>query len=181
MDTRRFVSKALAGLAGLGLFVPAIYAEEPTTLEAPAKVTRTVDVSLTKGSLTGRVLNAEGQPIDGATVRIHRGDRELARTTADSEGRFILPEIKPGVYLLRTDSTTQSIRVWDAASAPRSAESQATLIDGETIRGQFGPKPPTSSVGAAVAPVGFTAMSAAGLGFGGVAYLKVKKLEKRTP
>ena len=56
----------------------------------------------TSGSIAGQVLDAQGQVVPGATVTItsEQGTRSFV---SDTEGRFFVPFLTPGVYAIRVE------------------------------------------------------------------------------
>lgn len=61
------------------------------------------------GIITGRVLDAAGQPVGGATVAITQSDqphRDIAAITA-ADGSFRLGGLRPGYYTLQAHSKGQ--------------------------------------------------------------------------
>ncbi len=61
------------------------------------------------GSITGRAVNAQGQPLPGATVALVPAGRAHLNathtTTTDIEGRFSLTNVAAGTYTLAIEST----------------------------------------------------------------------------
>ena len=56
----------------------------------------------TTGSIRGRIVDAQGLAMPGATVTV-TGTQGAKTTVADSEGRFSLPFLTPGVYAVRAE------------------------------------------------------------------------------
>ena len=51
----------------------------------------------TTGTLNGRVVDGQGLPVPGAAVTV-TGPQGAKRAMTDSDGRFALPFLVPGVY-----------------------------------------------------------------------------------
>ena len=62
-------------------------------------------LAITTGQLLGRVSDADGQPLPGASVAASSpsqiGGAQLATTNAD--GKFLYPRLAPGVYTVRIE------------------------------------------------------------------------------
>lgn len=122
-----------AGLAtGCLLFVGQLSAAEKS--QAP----RIADVALAGGGLlVGTVVDAGGKPQSGAEVSLKQGNREIARVTSDSAGRFGVKRVRGGVYELQSANHRELFRVWAPGTAPPRANSTAVLVAEERIvRGQ---------------------------------------------
>lgn len=79
------------------------------TLEKGQKVTGIVLKLVPLGGIAGRVLDAEGEPVEGASVECmsmayERGKRQLTdfeRVDSDELGEFRIPRLAPGKYVIR--------------------------------------------------------------------------------
>jgi hypothetical protein len=134
-------AKAAAIVAGVHLAVPQMltYAAEPAAKGAVEKkaAKAPADVVLTSaGKLTGRVITAEGTPVDGATVTLTQNGKDVGRTTSDATGNFAMASVKGGVYQVSAGPTTQVVRVWQPEAAPPTARTSATIVQGTVVRGQ---------------------------------------------
>ena len=128
--------RAAAAVAGLGLMFPCL----PAQAELPARpAVRTIgqDVLLQSGVLQGQYLNAQGAGIAGAKVTVLQRGEVVAQTQTTEQGAFRVA-VQPGMYEIAVGSETQTVRVWDAASAPKSAREGVTFTAGQQVRGQFG-------------------------------------------
>ncbi|MBM82025.1 MAG: hypothetical protein CMJ78_15750 [Planctomycetaceae bacterium] len=127
--------------------------------------TRKADVKLDeKGRLQGRLLNAQGVGLDGALVTISRGNREVARVVTDSNGTFSVPNLRGGLYMVRSVQSTQLFRVWPAKVAPPVATPTAVMVSKKpVVRGQIGVMDPMTAImlGASIAAVTLSAMNLA--------------------
>jgi hypothetical protein len=149
---RRDVSKGLAflrsatiALATVGIVFPQtqILAEQ----KLPAKpVIRTVaantilDVSLSKdGKFSGRAVTQNGNPVEGASVVMTQGNKEVAKSVTDRNGQFRMSSLTAGVYQVKSGNTEGMYRVWSEKSAPPSAKPYGLMVLGENgARGQVG-------------------------------------------
>lgn len=53
--------------------------------------------------MTGMVVDANGDPVPGATVTLQRGTQTVAELTTDAEGRFLFANVAAGLYNLRVE------------------------------------------------------------------------------
>lgn len=94
---RRNPSRFLTLLAGtiLGL----------CAFTGPFSSLRAEDLKDISGSIRGRVLDENGQALEGACVRISKpGDTEPRReTTSADQGAYWFPHVDPGLYVLEVE------------------------------------------------------------------------------
>jgi hypothetical protein len=176
MRFTQMLQRAAVGLACLGMMVPnagALAAGPGQTANAgqTAKTPAFVDVALSGGgTLTGRVINAEGLPVDGAAVSIHQGDQEIARTVSDRNGLYAVRGLRGGNYYIKGGQGLGLFRLWAENTAPPAAKPQAVVVsDAEIARGQFG--------GLDLVTVTLLGTSIAGVTLGAIAVHKLKNLE----
>ena len=136
-------SKVAAFLAAMGLIVPQVPAGEIT--RAPQAVEKPVsnhvsNVVLAEGrTLHGRVVQGDGQTLDGVKVELWRGNQVIASTLTDEDGQFSIPNTANGLYLVRSHTATEVVRAWEQDSAPPNSVSAATLTaESNVVRGQSG-------------------------------------------
>ena len=89
-------------------------------------------------TLAGRLVAADGKPLAGRMVALMQGMSTLKTVNTDSQGGFQFGAVPAGNLALRSGDYSQHMRVWTADSAPPIAQTQATLVCGPTVRGQFG-------------------------------------------
>jgi hypothetical protein len=58
----------------------------------------------TSGSITGEVIDTQGSPVPGATVKL-TSDQGTKTFVTDGQGRFFAPYLTPGVYSVRVELT----------------------------------------------------------------------------
>lgn len=129
-------------LACWGLLLPQqTVRADGTTAKSQAPQLKAADVALTtSGALQGSVFTPNGKHIDGATVAILQGETVIAHTTTDVRGTFTVAELKPGAYQVVVANHGAPVRVWDARTAPPSAQTRAIFVVGQpVIRGQSCP------------------------------------------
>ncbi len=132
-------------LASWGIAVPVATAADRAEPARPAATTSTarpaiVDVALdAQGNLSGKVLNAQGKAVDGASVIVRQGTREVARAETSAAGEFQVAGLRGGVYQIGTDKQAGTFRVWTKKAAPPSARETALVVSkpqGQVVRGQ---------------------------------------------
>ena len=64
------------------------------------------------GAITGRILDAEGEPIPGADVRAE-GPRGSYQASSDEQGRYRIGGLNPGKYRIRAAPKRQPLRRGD--------------------------------------------------------------------
>src|SRR5690606_32034958 len=70
--------------------------EKPRPRKSSATPTE-IAPELQQQSVTGRILDEQGNPLQGAAVRIKGSSQE---TSTDSDGRFTLSNVEPGTVLV---------------------------------------------------------------------------------
>lgn len=167
----------LAAIAACGTACPApILAQETPARPAaqskkPADAPKIRDVALSEeGAFAGRVINDQGKPLDGVMVKLVRNEKEVASTTADTQGRFKFASLKGGVYQVQTPQSQTTYRLWQADVAPAQAM-KTVVVNGSSpvVRGQLGFVDP-----ATLTAIG---LGIAGVALAGVAVHKLDNLE----
>ena len=90
----------------------------------PAPVT---DVRISGGVLSGTLRDSSGQPVDGAVVILGQRGVEIARTTTDRSGRYVINELQAGQYVVVSGNVGRVVRLWETAIAPPAAQPGASL------------------------------------------------------
>jgi hypothetical protein len=99
---------------------------------------RVIDVALEAGGLLqGQVVDTENVATAACEVVLLRNGQEVARTTADREGRFSVSGLRGGVYQVMAGGGGGVYRLWAPRTAPPSASSSALVVAGEVVRGQM--------------------------------------------
>jgi hypothetical protein len=104
----------------------------------PAAAVPTItDVALSRGSLNGQVVTAEGAPVGGSIVAAVQNGQVVSSTHADDSGWFTLTELRGGTYQLQTENGATVVRAWTELAAPPAAQPHALVVaDGQVMRGQ---------------------------------------------
>ena len=121
---------------GMALPVPVVGAKEPTQ---PRSSQTTYDIRLTPSrQLLGTVVNAQGQPLAEAEVRLTADRNSLQRRLiTDDKGRFAFDEVAAGAYRLTTSEGICHCRVWTDEAAPPLAAAKILIVNDKLVqRGQ---------------------------------------------
>ena len=110
-------------------------ATSSTATPAVTKPAHGTDVALVDGKLTGKLLTANGQPIDGAVVSVLKDGKEVGKAVTTSDGSYTISDLKTGAHVIQTANGQQQVRLWAKEVAPASAKSQLTISQ-TAIRGQ---------------------------------------------
>lgn len=139
----------LASLAVLGLSLPPGLAIGETPFVSDGEIATPQagdenqpldrDVALAAdGMLTGQVVDASGRPRSGVIVELRQAGGELVETVSDRQGRFVVSNLRGGVYEMRTQETQTACRLWAPGTAPPAATAGVLIVEGtQTARGQF--------------------------------------------
>jgi hypothetical protein len=108
------------------------------TVQAAGPVIR--DVALQPGGiLKGQVLNEQAVAQGQTKIAIAHMGKPFTVTQTDKDGRFVLTDLKPGVYELHLAQGGGAYRVWAPRTAPPAAEEGVLLIqDSRVVRGANG-------------------------------------------
>jgi len=128
---------AAVGLACLGMVLPQTsMAAGPQTAQVAARV-QIADVLLTNGTLTGKVVDAQGQILGGSVIKVSLGNKEVASAVAAKNGEFEVKNLTTGVYQVSTGQTQAAVRLWEGQAAPPSAKKNVLLVNGPVTRAQL--------------------------------------------
>lgn len=117
-----------------------LVSQSTLTAFAGEPVSQYKDVELhEKGILTSRVVDMQGLPVAGETVRVHYQGKEIATAVSDEDGYVVVAGLRPGAHTLSTTVSAMNCRFWSKDTAPPSAVSvPAVVSDSDIVRGQFG-------------------------------------------
>lgn len=127
-------ARIVACAAGASMIVPAI------PVSAAPQVTRQVnrgaDIVLVKGELNGKLLSANGKPVDGAVVSVAKNGKTIAKTATKTDGSYTVPGLSTGAHTIRMADGEFPVRLWSEQAAP--ANAQSSLVVAKTaVRGQY--------------------------------------------
>ena len=125
-------------LACCGLLLPQaeLLAAGPTANNVRAKtaLSESLDVAMNlQGTIIGRVVDSQGNALDGAAVTLIQGRKKVATTVADKHGEFVVRNLPSGVYHVFAGNGHQVIRCWAANTAPPSAKQRFVLVSGAPV------------------------------------------------
>jgi hypothetical protein len=141
LRTMAFTSALLAGvIAASDLAAQDAQALTSTRGDEVSQTTPVVDVALQEdGIVRGRVVEADGEPLDGSRVVLRQSGRVVAEVITDANGEFTAQGLSSGVYEIETPTASGIYRFWRKGDAPPSASSTALIVSQEpTLRYQFG-------------------------------------------
>lgn len=160
--------RIIKGLAiAVACFGFALAASDVLAETRPAAKSRVVpsidDVALASGgTLTGRLVDGSGTPIEGARVVLHQGKQLVSESITDKSGSYVFKDLRGGVYQLTSADSQKTFRAWKNNAAPPGAREQALLVAGHNnLRGQLGAMVPAHVLlagGTSAATVGAMAL-----------------------
>src|SRR5215471_326549 len=78
------------------------------------------------GEIHGRVLNAQGAPVAGATVTVNDGhDPPAARVVTAADGSYAVPNLEPGTYVVTVSEDGQQMLRREVAVGNEAAPARA--------------------------------------------------------
>ena len=131
-------SKAFVLCVITGLVLSPLNATAQTVVKNADQATANRDVVLTPvGDLHGTITNGSGQPQAKVPVEIRHQGRIVSQASTDAGGHFIAHNLNVGSYDLQTPSGNETIRLWNASTAPPHATTSLTINDDQIVRGQY--------------------------------------------
>lgn len=140
MHCQRFYQRGVVLATALSLLLsPSLSAQRPglPVQGTPSAVTVHDVVRDPQGRVVGQIVSPQGHPVVGAEVQAWQAGKVVAQATSDQEGRFVLAELRGGVYQIITASGGSVYRVWPSSAAPPVARPQLLLVQGAVVRGQL--------------------------------------------
>lgn len=127
-------ARIIACAAGVSMIVPAM----PVTAAPQVKqqVRQGTDVVLSGGKLQGKLLSANGKPIEGAVVAVAKNGKVMAKTVTRADGSYSLSGLAGGTHDVLVADGQFPVRLWSKETAPASAKAQLTVSQ-TAVRGQF--------------------------------------------
>ena len=118
------------------------------------------------GSLSGRVVDADGEPLPSAQLTLDRNSRRLGRGTVEEDGSFLIEELAAGDYQLRAGaagfraaSLTTTLEAGQTQELPEIVLEPASELRGLVRDGTSGEPVAGASVAVLDPPGGTTATS----------------------
>jgi hypothetical protein len=144
MKVLRYLRSTAVVLASMSWLVPWNCIQAAPQIAAPQTATplvkaSVIDVALDAGGrMRGQVVDAQGKPLVKETVVAQSvASRQVAQTTTDDHGRFVLEGLGGGVHRVATTNSTIVCRCWAGGAAPPAASNQLLMVSDESIhRGQ---------------------------------------------
>jgi len=97
-----------------------------------------LDVTLHDGGvLLGAFVDSKGTAVKGSKVSIRQGGEEILNADTDTNGRFMMRDVRGGVYEIATVRGNGMFRLWAPGTAPPNARHMALLVANDgVVRGQ---------------------------------------------
>ncbi len=128
-------ARIVACAAGVAMIMPAMpVSAAPQT--ASKEVRQGTDLVITQGKLNGKLLDANGKPVEGAVVTVAKNGKEVARTVTKVDGSYTVTELSSGNHTISMAEGQFPVRLWSKAAAPAAAKDQFTVAQ-TAVRGQF--------------------------------------------
>lgn len=90
----------------------------------------------TGGTLSGQVVNSQGQAQGNTQVTVWQQEQKVATATTDAEGNFAVAGLRGGVHQVAAGEGVQVYRFWATNTAPPAASNRAMLVsDSNIVRG----------------------------------------------
>jgi hypothetical protein len=183
MKGLRIFKGAIVSLACLGIIMPQpqLMAASPKPSEQPggtAQAVKPIDLALKAGgTVSGRVVNAEGVALDGAAVTVLYQGKEIAKTVSDQDGNFAVQNLRGGNHVVIAGEGAGLYRFWAPETAPPAAKEQAVIVScPETVRGQCYPG---GFGGLDIITISTLGLGIAGVTLGAIAVSKIKDVEDK--
>jgi hypothetical protein len=128
MKSFRMIQGAAVALACMGMFVGQF---------ARAAQPLVTDVALARGGvLTGKIVDRQGAPQTGETVRVIHQGQVVGTAQTDAGGEFNVADLRGGVYQVETTQGAGVYRLWAAQTAPPAANDGVLVVHGDdAVRG----------------------------------------------
>ncbi len=119
-------------LAAIGVCLP-----QPLVAASIQSAPTLIDVELQKGPqgdvLLGQVQDQQGAVQAKVPVILYGAGNKVAETTTDADGYFTFHNVRGGVYQLTSAEGVGTYRVWQAGTAPPTAQPGALVVAGEDV------------------------------------------------
>lgn len=137
MLQRKLFLRAVAATLAALMCVPAVAAENAiANLNSNQKTRTALDLRLgSEGSIIGKIVNRQGQPVSSATVQL-ASKRGATNLKAGDNGLFAAKGLQPGEYVVQVNDQSYAVRMWTADTAPPKTAMAALFVVGDTVRGQ---------------------------------------------
>jgi hypothetical protein len=128
MKSFRIIQGAAVALACMGMFVGQL---------ARAAQPLVTDVALARGGvLAGKIVDRQGAPQAGQTIRVIHQGQVIGTAQTDTRGEFAIADLRGGVYQVETEQGAGVYRLWADQTAPPAANDGVLVVHGDdAVRG----------------------------------------------
>ena len=88
---------------------------------------------LPSGRVRGHIIDADGAPVQGATVRLHQGATIVNTIVTSASGTYTMERVLPGKYQVSIDPKRGSVQWMPKVSHPEDATPITVAVDEETV------------------------------------------------
>jgi hypothetical protein len=128
-------ARIVACAAGVAMMMPAMpVSAAPQAASNQAR--QGTDLVITQGKLNGKLLNANGKPVEGAVVTVAKNGKEVARTVTKTDGSYAVTGLSSGNHTISMADGQFPVRLWSKEAAPTAAKDQFTVAQ-TAVRGQY--------------------------------------------
>ena len=127
-------ARIVACATGVAMILPAMPVSAAP--KATQQVRQGTDVVLTGGKLTGKLLNSNGKPVDGALVAVEKNGKLVGKTVTQADGSYTVAGLTSGTHTITLADGQFPVRLWSKEAAPAAAKTQLTVSQ-TAVRGQF--------------------------------------------
>lgn len=115
------------------MLLASLMVAEPSALANGPMQIRAKDVTLLEGGLLqGRIQNTSAQPVPDVAVQVFHGEKVVASTKSNSEGRFRIQGLRNGSHLIQVAGTQHQVRFWSESAAPPAAIHEVPIVVSQT-------------------------------------------------
>jgi hypothetical protein len=97
----------------VGYVAPSEMTRSPVTLTPDEKKDNLELKLVPMGAISGRVLDADGQPVDGLQVHAQQGERTMRSGVTDDRGQYRIGGLDPGRYRVRAETQNLPVTAGD--------------------------------------------------------------------
>ena len=128
-------ARIVACAAGVAMTISAVPVNAAP--QAAQEVRQGTDVVLVNGELNGKLLNANGKPVEGAAVSVSKNGKVVAKTVTKTDGSYTVAGLSNGTHTVSLADGKFPVRLWSKDTAPASSVTRL-VVSQSAVRGQGG-------------------------------------------